>query len=115
MKRTLIFLMVALLVLSSGCGKKKQANDQPVSSQSQTENGAVEQKKEQPASKPEQAEKKQPASAPEAGSNQAPVVNSMEELESMINEFNSAEEGDRKEELRQQLEKILEQAGVGPQ
>ena len=115
MKRTLIFLLAALMIVSVGCGKKKPTNEQPVSSQTQTETQTNEQKNETPDPAPEKVENKQPAPASDANGAQAPVINSMEELESMINEFNSAEEGDRKEELREQLEQILSQAGIGPQ
>lgn len=41
---------------------------------------------------------------------ETPVLESAEELENMVNEFNTTDDPERKEELRSQLENILAQA-----
>lgn len=81
----------------AGDADKKNASDTDVKSQeNKTEN------------KSEEKSSKESDNA--ANTQEAPVIESSEQLESMVDEFNTTEDPERKEELRQQLESFLAQA-----
>ena len=116
MKKTWILALAAVLVLgAAGCGKK---SDTPAStalptasaSSGQTEGGSS--APAQPSGSPANGSVSDgdADSTAQAPSSDAPVVESAEELESMVDEFNNTDDPERKEELRKQLEQILASA-----
>lgn len=109
MKKTLIFIVCAIIALSVvGCKTNKDEKSTP--------DTKVETKDEKNINSSENLDKKESEEKTEINedtntpSAEAPAVESMEELEGMVNEFNTTEDPERKEELRKQLETILSQA-----
>lgn len=114
MKKVISLILCLMLVLSfSACGKK---------SDSTSDKGTVAEQKSDVKNKSEEdasddktkndTNKKSDNVESDDGSsevNQLPVE-SAEQLEGMVNEFNNTEDPERKEELRKQLEEILKQA-----
>ena len=98
MKRIFAFLIITMLIMS-GCGKKgttPNETPQPETKQSETtKKETVENSDAQTKTDKKSAEEATP---------------SLSEFESMIDEFNTTEDADRKEELRSELEKILAEA-----
>ncbi len=104
-----LFLCLMMLVSFSACVKDDNSDTTPEGAKS----SAVELQGDE-AEETETAEKNSDT-APDEDSAKSqeeeaePIINSGEELESMVNEFNETEDPERKEELREELQKILEQ------
>ncbi len=102
MKKILALVLCVMLAFCfAGCAEEKGEMPDKAPVKSSTDNAAEENQQS------EQTEKKNDETQ---GGAEAPVVESAEELEGMINEFNDTDDPERKEELRQQLEAILSQA-----
>lgn len=110
MKKLLILVVCLMLALTTAsCGAKKNnsgtapdtgsaqssAADSDTAANDETDNG-------------KNVQSNSDGKTEEAA--EAPVIESTEQLEGMIDEFNSTDNPERKEELRKQLEAILKQA-----
>lgn len=108
LKKALAVAMAALMLAAfSGCGDNNEPGAEPKNAQTDIKKDDV--KSEDDNKKDEEAlEKKEEAASGNAEA--APQINSAEELEGIVNEFNETDDPERKEELRKQLEAILSQA-----
>lgn len=110
MKRVISLLLCLMIVLSfSACGKKgdnENTSDKSIKTE-QKANGENQTKEEERSdNKADNAESDNEVSSEVK---QLPIE-SAEQLESIVDEFNSTDNPERKEELRKQLEEILKQA-----
>lgn len=116
-KKTVLTILCVLLCFSMfGCGSKNTADDGKKDSAQQTE------QTEQSGAKGEKdkdGDKKDSGKSEDKAKNggdektadgQAPVIESGEELKSMVDEFNNTDDPEKKEELRKKLEAFLNQA-----
>lgn len=117
MKKIISLLMCLMVIISlSACGKKNSTDSTSVSENA--DKAAVEQQKdndtdikeEKSADKSEEKAVKAESDNNNAADVEQLPVESAEQLESMVDEFNNTDDPERKEELRKELEKILQQA-----
>ena len=110
MKRIISLLVCLMLVLSfSACGKKSdngKTSDESINTEQKADSENKTKEEENSDNKADNAELDGEASSEVK---QLPV-DSAKQLENMVNEFNSTDDPERKEELRKQLEEILKQA-----
>ena len=104
-KKTVLAILCVVLCLSAfGCGSKNSGDDKKDSAQQteQTDGNAAkdEQNRDNGLSDNKSSD----------NSGQAPVIESGEELKSMVDEFNNTDDPEKKEELRKKLEAFLNQA-----
>lgn len=108
MKRVISLLLCLMLVLSfSACGKKNESTSDKGTVAEQKADGGHQTKEEKSSDNKVDNAKSDNETSSEV--KQLPVE-SAEQLESMVDEFNSTDDPERKEELRKQLEEILNQA-----
>ena len=109
--------MCLMVIISlSACGKKNSTDS--TSASEKADKAAVEQqmdndtdtKEEKSADKSEEKTDKAESDNNNAADVEQLPVESAEQLESMVDEFNNTDDPERKEELRKELEKILQQA-----
>lgn len=108
-KKTVLTILCVVLCLSAfGCGSKNSGDDKKDSAQQteQTDGNAA--KDEQNKDNGSSDNKSSDNSGADGG--QAPVIESGEELKSMVDEFNNTDDPEKKEELRKKLEAFLNQA-----
>ena len=112
MKKAIIFAVCATLALSAvGCKNykdEKSAPDTKVETKDEKSINGAEKTEKQEADK--KTEVNEDITTSSESSAETPVLESAEELEGMVNEFNTTEDPERKEELRKQLEAFLSQA-----
>lgn len=116
-KKTVLTILCVVLCLSAfGCGSKNNGGDNKKDSAQQTEqteqNGAKDEQNKDGDKKDNGSSdnKSSDNSGASADSGQAPVIESGEELKSMVDEFNNTDDPEKKEELRKKLEAFLNQA-----
>lgn len=119
-KILLAALCSALCISAFGCGSAEDKKSETNTSVSETQDKAEEAdkknasdtdvKSEENKSENKSEEKSSKESDNTTSTEEAPVIESSEQLESMVDEFNTTEDPERKEELRQQLESFLAQA-----
>lgn len=110
-KKTVLAILCVVLCLSAfGCGSKNSGDDKKDSAQQteQTDGNAA--KDEQNKDNGLSDNKSSDNGGASADSGQAPVIESGEELKSMVDEFNNTDDPEKKEELRKKLEAFLNQA-----
>ena len=117
MKKIISLLMCLMVIISlSACGKKNSTDSKSASEKA--DKAAVEQqmdndtdiKEKKSADKSEEKTDKAESDNNNAADVEQLPVESAEQLESMVDEFNNTDDPERKEELRKELEKILQQA-----
>ena len=110
MKRIVSLLVCLMLVLSfSACGKKSdngKTSDESINTEQKADSENQTKEEERSDNKADNAESDNEVSSEVK---QLPIE-SAEQLESIVDEFNSTDNPERKEELRKQLEEILKQA-----
>lgn len=123
-KILLAALCSALCISAFGCGSAEDKKSETNTSVSETQDKAEEadkknasdtdvkseENKTENKSENKSEEKSSKESENTTSTEEAPVIESSEQLESMVDEFNTTEDPERKEELRQQLESFLAQA-----
>ncbi len=113
LKKTVLMILCVLLCISAfGCGTKKSDDNQNNSAQ-QTEQSDKPDNKDSSDKNGKSADSAKAADKSAEGgadAGQAPVIESGEELKSMVDEFNNTDDPEKKEELRKKLEAFLNQA-----
>lgn len=114
LKKTALMVLCVVMCLSAvGCGTGKTEDNQNKATQQ------TEQKNDNGKSENADADKDKNGDNKESGADnggesadaeQAPVIESGEELKSMVDEFNNTDDPEKKEELRKKLEAFLNQA-----
>lgn len=120
-KKILLAVLCSTLCISAfGCGSAEDKKSKTNSNVSETQDKAedtdkknasdTDVKSQENKTENKSEEKSSKESDNTTSTQEAPVIESSEQLESMVDEFNTTEDPERKEELRQQLESFLAQA-----
>lgn len=120
-KKLMIFAICAVMALTAaGCGSKNKSSDaapsaqQSSSADSGQNNGSSDNKDSSDSGEKAQGDEKNNGNDSSGGANNSDEeksdINTMDQLQGKVDEFNNTDDPERKEELRKELENFIRQA-----
>ncbi len=121
-KKLMIFAICAVMALTAaGCGKNKSSDAAPSAQQSSSadsgQNNSSDNKDSSVNGEKAQSDEKNNGNDSSGGANNSDEensdINTMDQLQGKVDEFNNTDDPERKEELRKELENFIRQAEKG--